>query len=144
VSVSSTTLTTAPRSSSRRATHRASPTSTACRARRSAARAARPSRRSIGDLTDHSTAEYIAKTTNSGNSFEVVADPTALNGYDPQIVGAGIVASNQALATTVQKALQGLIDDKTYGQIIAKYGLLPVTSAQVNQGSKPVSTSPTP
>ena len=100
--------------------------------------------RAIGDLTDHSTAEYIAKTTNSGNSFEVVADPTAPNGYDPQIVGAGIVASNQALVTTVQKALQGLIDDKTYGQIIAKYGLLPVTSAQVNQGSKPVSTSPTP
>jgi polar amino acid transport system substrate-binding protein len=100
--------------------------------------------RAVGDLTDHSTAEYIAKTTNSGNSFEVVADPTAPNGYDPQIVGAGIVANNTALVTTVQKALQGLIDDKSYGQIIAKYGLLPVTSAQVNQGGKPVSTSPTP
>jgi polar amino acid transport system substrate-binding protein len=100
--------------------------------------------RAVGDLTDHSTAEYIAKTTNSGNSFEVVTDPTAVNGYDPQIVGAGIVANNTALVTTVQKALQGLIDDKSYGQIIAKYGLLPVTSAQVNQGGKPVSTSPTP
>ena len=66
--------------------------------------------RAVGDLTDHSTASYIAKTTNSGNSFEVVADPAAPNGYDPQLVGIGIVATNTALLNTVQKALQDLID----------------------------------
>ena len=95
----------------------------------------------IGDLTDHSTAEYIAKTTNGGNSFEVVADPAAPNGYDPQIVGIGIVSTNTQLLTVVQKALQDLITDGNYVKIIHAYGLLPVSSAQINQGSKPVPTS---
>lgn len=98
--------------------------------------------RAVGDLSDHSTVEYIAKTTNGGNTFEVVADPSAPNGYDPQIVGAGIVASNTGLITAVQKALAGLITDGSYAKIIAKYGLLPVSTADVNQGSKPVSASP--
>jgi polar amino acid transport system substrate-binding protein len=100
------------------------------------------SARAVGDLSDHSTVEYIAKTANNGNSFEVVADPAAPQGYYPQLVGAGIVASDTALVTTVQKALQDLIADGTYQKIIAKYGLLLVTSAQVNQGGKPVSPSP--
>ena len=93
--------------------------------------------RAVGDLTDHSTASYIAQTTNKGNSFEVVSDPAALNGYDPQIVGIGIVAKNTQLLNTVQAALQKLIDEGAYTKIINKYGLLPVTSAQVNQGGKP-------
>ena len=97
--------------------------------------------RAVGDLTDHSTAEYIAKTTNGGNTFEVVADPAAPNGYDPQIVGIGIVASNTQLINTVQKALQDLITDGTYTKIINSYGLLPVSSAQINQGSKPIPTA---
>lgn len=92
--------------------------------------------RAVGDLTDHSTAEYIAQTTNSGNSFEVVADPSAPKGYDPQIVGIGMVAKNTALINTVQKALQDLIDEGSYQKIVAKYGLTPVDSAQINQGGK--------
>jgi polar amino acid transport system substrate-binding protein len=101
--------------------------------------------RAVGDLTDHSTAAYIAQTTNSGNTFEVVADPAAPEGYDPQLVGVGIVAKNTQLVNTVQKALQDLIDEGAYQKIVAKYNLIPVKSAQINQGSKPVpSTSPTP
>ena len=101
--------------------------------------------RAVGDLTDHSTASYIAKTTNGGNTFEVVADPAAPQGYDPQLVGIGIVAKNTQLVNTVQKALQDLIDEGAYQKIVAKYGLIPVTSAQINQGSKPIpTTSPTP
>ena len=94
--------------------------------------------RAVGDLTDHSTASYIAQTTNNGNTFEVVTDSAFPNGYDPQMVGIGIVAKNTQLIDTVQKALQALIDDGSYARIIAKYGLLPVTSAEVNQGSKPI------
>ena len=92
--------------------------------------------RAVGDLTDHSTASYIAQTTNNGNTFEVVTDPNAQNGYDPQIVGIGIVAKNTQLIDTVQKALQSLIDEGAYGKIIAKYGLLPVDSAMINQGGQ--------
>ena len=94
--------------------------------------------RAVGDLTDHSTASYIAQTTNGGNTFEVVTDSHFANGYDPQMVGIGIVAKNTQLIDTVQKALQGLIDDGSYAKIIAKYGLLPVNSAQVNAGKTPL------
>ena len=48
--------------------------------------------RAVGDLTDHSTASYIAETTNNGNTFEVISDPSAPEGYEPQLVGIGIVA----------------------------------------------------
>ena len=44
----------------------------------------------------------------------------------------------------MQKALQALIDEGAYQKIVAKYGLLPVTSAQVNQGGKSPSPSATP
>ena len=94
--------------------------------------------RAVGDLTDHSTASYIAKTTNGGNTFEVVTDSQFPNGYDPAMVGIGIVAKNTQLIDTVQKALQGLIDDGTYKRIIDTYGLLPVTSAQINAGKTPL------
>jgi polar amino acid transport system substrate-binding protein len=93
--------------------------------------------RAVGDLTDHSTAEYIAKSQGGGGVFEVVADPAAPNGYEAQLVGAGILKSNTQLVTAFQKALQACIDDGTYKQIIDKYGLLPVQSAQVNQGTSP-------
>jgi polar amino acid transport system substrate-binding protein len=100
--------------------------------------------RAIGDLTDHSTAAYIAQTTNNGNTFEVVKDPAAPEGYEPQLVGIGIVAKNTGLINAVQKALQDLIDEGAYQKIVAKYNLIPVQSAQVNQGSKPIpSSSPT-
>ncbi len=101
--------------------------------------------RAVGDLTDHSTASYIAKTTNSGNTFEVVADPAAPEGYDPQLVGVGIVSTNTQLIDTVQKALQALIDEGAYQKMVATYGLIPVKASEINQGSKPVpSTSPSP
>ena len=100
--------------------------------------------RAVGDLTDHSTASYIAQTTKNGETFAVVSDPSAPNGYDPQIVGIGMVAKNVQLINTVQKALQALIDEGAYQKIIAKYGLLPVQSADTNQGGKSPSPSPAP
>lgn len=90
--------------------------------------------RAVGDLTDHSTAEYNAKTAGGGSLYEVVADPAAPNGYAPQMVGIGILKSNTQLVTAIQKALQSLIDNGTYKTLIDKYGLLPVTSAQINAG----------
>jgi polar amino acid transport system substrate-binding protein len=92
----------------------------------------------VADVTDHSTAAYNAMNTNNGNTFEVLVDPTAPDGYEPAMVGIGIAVTGSfakpELVTTVQKALQGLIDDGTYKKIVDSYGLLPVDSAMVNQG----------
>jgi polar amino acid transport system substrate-binding protein len=95
-------------------------------------------------VTDASTAGYIATTVNNGNSFELVKDAAAPHGYFPQLVGIGILKTNTQLIDAVQKALQALIDDGTYSLIVAKYGFLPVTSAQTNQGPLIPTTSPTP
>jgi polar amino acid transport system substrate-binding protein len=97
--------------------------------------------RAVADLTDHSTALYNAKTINNGNTLEVVVDPASPQGYQPTLVGIGIVATNTALISTVQKALQDLITDGNYQKIVASYGLTPVTSAQVNQGAQPIPTT---
>jgi polar amino acid transport system substrate-binding protein len=97
--------------------------------------------RAVADLTDHSTAVYNAKTINNGNTWQVVVDPAAPKGYQPTLVGIGIVASNTALVTTVQKALQDLINDGNYQKIVASYGLTPVTSAQINLATKPSPTA---
>ncbi len=97
----------------------------------------------IGDLTDHSTAANIAKTAGGGNTFDVLLDPAAPNGYAPQIDGIGIVATNTALIDTVQKALQALITDGTYKKLVDRYGLIAVSSAMVNQGGKPMSSPST-
>jgi polar amino acid transport system substrate-binding protein len=44
------------------------------------------------------------------------------SGYDPQTVGAGEIKSNTGLRDAMQKALQALIADGTYGKILDKYG----------------------
>ncbi len=100
--------------------------------------------RAVGDLTDHSTAGYIARTTNNGNTFQLATDPANPDGYSPQLVGAGILKSNTQLIAVWQKALQDLINSGAYGKLVTKYGLVPVTSAQINQGAAPVSASPSP
>ncbi len=51
------------------------------------------------------------------------------------------MATNTGLINAVQQALQDLIDEGAYQKIIAKYGLIPVQSAEVNQGSKPIPTT---
>lgn len=98
--------------------------------------------KAVAQLMDQSAAAYLAKSSSAGKTFEVLADPAAPHGYVPSSVGVGISKTNRQLVTAVQKALQALIDEGAYQKIIAKYGLLPVQSAQVNQGG--VSPSPTP
>jgi len=89
----------------------------------------------VADLTDYSTAAYIALTTESGSVYEVVVDPAAPTGYEGQPVGAPFLKENPQLRDAFQKALQALIDDGTYQTIIGYWGLLPVDSAQINQGT---------
>jgi len=89
----------------------------------------------VADLTDYSTAAYVAQTTENGSVFEVVVDPAAPTGYEGQPIGALFLKENTQLRDAFQKALQALIDDGTYQTIIGHYGLLPVESAQINQGT---------
>lgn len=98
--------------------------------------------RAIGDMTGHGTAMYIAMTTNNGNEFEVVKDPSAPKGYEPAYVGYGFL-STSTLADAVQKALQDLIDGGAYQKMMQKYGMLPLESAMINAATRhPIAASP--
>jgi polar amino acid transport system substrate-binding protein len=91
----------------------------------------------VAYLTDNSTAAYIAQTTEAGSMFEVVTDPANPHGYNPQIDGIGVLKGNEQLRDAIQKALQVLIDTGVYAQIVEYWGLIPVDSAQINQGTDP-------
>jgi polar amino acid transport system substrate-binding protein len=90
--------------------------------------------KAVADVTDGPGSTYVAKTVGGGNTFEVVQDPTAPNGYDPQTVGAGVLKANTGLRDAMQKALQALIADGTYAKILDKYGeaSVAVTSVTIN------------
>jgi polar amino acid transport system substrate-binding protein len=76
----------------------------------------------VAHVLDDAAAGYAATTADQGASFEVVNDPAAPNGYNSTPNGIAVAKSEPQLADAVQKALQQLIDDGTYGKILAKYG----------------------
>ncbi|GAA1957351.1 ABC transporter substrate-binding protein [Nocardioides panacihumi] len=57
---------------------------------------------------------------------EVVDDPSAPNGYHASPNGIGFDKGDAALAEAFQAALQSLIDDGTYGKILAKWKQEPI------------------
>jgi polar amino acid transport system substrate-binding protein len=87
-------------------------------------------------MDDQSVAAYTVKTFNNGNTFVLLQDPTIATTFSNGIIGVGVPKSDTQLRDAVQKALQALITDGTYAQILNKYneGSLAVTSALVNQG----------
>jgi len=93
--------------------------------------------RIVAYLTDNSVAVYTAQTTQGGALFKVITDPTNPHGYNPQIDGIAVLKGNDQLRDAVKNALQKLIDSGAYKTIIDHYGLIPVDSAQINQGTDP-------
>jgi polar amino acid transport system substrate-binding protein len=91
----------------------------------------------VADLTDSSTAGYIAVTTDDGATFEVIMDPNPPKGWETQPDGIGVLKSNTGLRDAIQKALQGLMDDGTYKTIIGHYGIQPLAKATINAGTQP-------
>ncbi|QKJ18343.1 ABC transporter substrate-binding protein [Microbacterium hominis] len=79
--------------------------------------------KAVASLLTKPSAGYVAKITGDGDTFEVVEDPTAPNGYDATLNGIGVLASNAELAEAIQAALQSLMDDGSYDAILAEFGV---------------------
>jgi polar amino acid transport system substrate-binding protein len=79
--------------------------------------------KAVASLLTKPSAGYVAKTTNDGETFEVVEDPTAPNGYDATLNGIGVLKDEEELAEAIQAALQSLMDDGTYTKILAEFGV---------------------
>jgi polar amino acid transport system substrate-binding protein len=85
-----------------------------------------------------SAAAYAVKTFDNGNAFELVSAPSVTEQFGGGIEGIGVAKSDGELRTALQKALQALMDDGTYQQILAKYGVedIALTKAEINQGTE--------
>ncbi|WP_461476521.1 ABC transporter substrate-binding protein [Microbacterium sp. HJ5] len=79
--------------------------------------------KAAASLLTKPSAGYVAKITNDGQTFMVVEDPAAPNGYDATLNGIGVLKENADFAAAIQAALQSLIDDGTYAAILAEFGV---------------------
>jgi polar amino acid transport system substrate-binding protein len=84
------------------------------------------------DVLDAAVAGYSAAT--APDLFEVVVDPNEPNGVEPVYTGIGILKEDSGLTAALQAAMQELIDNGTYMEIMNKYGLgqYAVTEAVIN------------
>jgi polar amino acid transport system substrate-binding protein len=92
----------------------------------------------IADVMDAPIAAYAAQTAGKGQYFDLVTDAANPNGYEPVFTGIGVLKANKELTASLQAAVQSLIDDGTYGKILAKWNLssFGVTTASINGTKK--------
>jgi polar amino acid transport system substrate-binding protein len=85
--------------------------------------------RAVADMNDFPVA---ANTVKQSSDYEVVGEQIEAGPY-----GIGVRKTDTQLRDALQKAMQAIIDDGTYGQILAKYGVTAgaVKTATVNAGS---------
>ena len=88
--------------------------------------------RAVAGMQDYPVATYNARTSGGGNDFEVVGEQIQAGP-----LGIALAKDNTGLRDAIQKALQAIIDDGTYGKLIDKYQtpLGAIDSATVNAGS---------
>ena len=88
-------------------------------------------------VADAVVAEYVVATTDDGKAFEIVRDPENPAGFNPVYSGIGILTERTELVEAIRAALQALIDEGTYQEVLERnsIGAYAVDSAEVNQGA---------
>lgn len=88
--------------------------------------------RAVAGMQDYPVATYNAKTSGGGNDFEVVGEQV---GAGP--LGIGIRKDDTQLRDAIQQALQALMDNGDYQELIDKYEtpLGAIESATINAGT---------
>jgi polar amino acid transport system substrate-binding protein len=72
--------------------------------------------RAVAGLQDYPVATYNARTSGGGNDFEVVGDQ-----IEAGPLGIAVAKDDSELTDALKQALQAIIDDGTYDELIAKY-----------------------
>lgn len=78
--------------------------------------------KAVADMTDGPGGAYVAKTYQGGDVFEVVADPAFPNGYEPALMAIGMKKELPDQAKAFQQALQQLVDEGVWAQVLDLYG----------------------
>lgn len=89
-------------------------------------------------VVDAPVAAFTIETAGGGNDFEGVQDAANPAGFNPVYTGFGILKENSDMTEALRLALQSLIDEGVYADILAKYGMtnLSVTDAQINRAAE--------
>lgn len=89
-------------------------------------------------IVDAPVAAYTVATAGDGEFFEMIEDPKNPQGFNPVYTGFGLLAERTELTEALQAAMQSLIDDGIYQDILDEYGMgsLAIESAQVNSATQ--------
>ncbi|MDH6236097.1 transporter substrate-binding domain-containing protein [Cryobacterium sp. CG_9.6] len=92
--------------------------------------------KAVADVVDSAVAAYAAQTAGDGTMFDVVKDPENPAGYNPVYTGIGVLKADSELSAALLLALQAVIADGGYEEILQKYDLsdYAVDSAGINLG----------
>ena len=92
----------------------------------------------VADVMDAPIAAYAAQTSGKGQYFDLITDAANPNGYQAVYTGIGVLKANKELTSALQAAVQSLINDGTYGKILAKWNLsnFGVQTATINGTKK--------
>ena len=93
--------------------------------------------KAIADVVDSAVAAYAAQTAGDGTMFEVVRDKENPAGYNPVYTGIGVLKEDSGLSQALLIALEAVIADGTYDEILKKYAMSDFTvgKADINLGS---------
>ncbi|MCU1437118.1 MAG: hypothetical protein JWP66_205 [Naasia sp.] len=75
------------------------------------------------EVVDAYVAAYAAQAAGDGEFFELVTDPDNPAGLNPVYTGIGVLKKTEGLAEALQLALQAVIDDGTYQELLDKWNL---------------------
>lgn len=90
--------------------------------------------KAVAGVNDGQVAAYTAQTAGDGEYFEIVNPADSPEGYTSVLTGVGVLKENSGLTAAIQAAIQSLIDDGTYAELLAKWNLsaFAVTEATIN------------
>jgi polar amino acid transport system substrate-binding protein len=88
-------------------------------------------------VVDAPVAAYTIETAGGGNDFEGVADPENPQGFNPVFTGFGTLKENTDLTEALRLAMQALIEEGVYADILAQFGMsaLAVDESLINRAS---------
>lgn len=88
--------------------------------------------RTVADMNDFPVAAYVAQTSGGGNDFEVVGEQIDAGPY-----GIGVSKEKSQLRDALKAALEAIIEDGTYAEILEKWNVSQgaISEVTINGGS---------
>lgn len=89
-------------------------------------------------IVDAPVAAYTVATAGDGEHFEMVEDPENPQGFNPVYTGFGLLKERTELTDALQLAMQDLIDEGIYQDILDEFGMssLAIDEAYVNAATE--------